>query len=365
MPPLNLMIKPVSSNCNMKCKYCFYHDLASNREVASYGKMDEKLLELIIKKAFDDADGSINFSFQGGEPTLAGLDYYKQLMDYIEKYNEDNMEVNLALQTNGILIDHNWAAFLSENDWLVGLSIDGYKDLHNYFRIDRNDKGTYKKVIQASELFKKYNVDFNILTVITDQLARHGKKVYNTYKQQNFNYLQFIRCLEHLNGKKEKYSLSPDNYELFLSNVFNEWYKDIKEENYISIRFFDNIVGMLMGIKPEACDMKGHCSFQNIIEADGSIYPCDFYVVDKWKLGNIKDMSFKEVYESERAREFIKGSTVLPEKCEQCKWLKLCRNGCKRNRDENNLNNYCTAFYNFYEKNIDRLIELKRFFLNN
>ncbi|HMA59808.1 MAG TPA: anaerobic sulfatase maturase [Halanaerobiales bacterium] len=365
MPSLNLMIKPVSSNCNMKCKYCFYHDLASNRERASYGKMDEKLLELIVKKAFTEAEGSVSFSFQGGEPTLAGLDFYKTFMDYLKKYNKDNIDVNLALQTNGIKIDQKWAAFLSENDWLVGLSIDGYKDLHNYFRIDRIEEGTYKQVIKTSELFKKCNVDFNVLTVITDQLARHGKKVYNSYKKHNFKFLQFIRCLEPLDGKKEKYSLTPENYELFLNNIFNEWYQDIKKGNYISIRFFDNVVRMLMGRKPEACEMKGHCSFQNIIESDGSIYPCDFYVVDEWKLGNIKNMSFTEVYESKKAKAFIKESTDLPKKCEQCKWLKLCRNGCKRNRDENNLNNYCTSFYNFYEKNINKLLELKRIFLNN
>ena len=362
MPSLNLMIKPVSSNCNMKCKYCFYHDLASNREVASYGKMKEGLLELIIKKVFDEAEGSVSFSFQGGEPTLAGLDFYKKFITYIKKYNTNNTNVNLAIQTNGLIIDKSWAKFLSDNNVLVGLSIDGYKDLHNFLRIDRNDKGTYQKVIKTAQMLKKHNVDFNILTVITDQLARHAKKVYNNYKKLNFDYLQFIRCLEPLDGKKEKYSLTAENYELFLNNIFSEWYKDIKNGQYVSIRFFDNIVGMLMGQQPEACEMKGHCSFQNIIEADGSIYPCDFYVVDQWKLGNIKNMSFTEVYERKKAKDFIKESTFLPEKCEECKWLKLCRNGCKRNRDKENLNIYCFSFYNFYEKNIEKLYELSKIF---
>src|SRR6056297_905088 len=147
------MIKPVSSNCNMQCKYCFYHDLAESRTVASYGIMDDELLELIVKKAFLSADQSVSFSFQGGEPTLAGLDFFKKMMEYVKKYNNDKLEVNLALQTNGLVIDDKWADFLSANNFLVGLSIDGYKELHNYFRKDRNNEGTYKQVIQTTELF--------------------------------------------------------------------------------------------------------------------------------------------------------------------------------------------------------------------
>ena len=359
---LHIMIKPVSSNCNMKCKYCFYHDLAENRQVASYGVMEEELLELIVNKAFSEADISVNFSFQGGEPTLAGLAFYKKLIDYINKYNRDNISVNLALQTNGLIIDDNWAKFLSDNDFLVGLSIDGYKSLHNYFRIDRDNEGTYNRVIKTSQLFKKHSVEFNVLTVITDQLARHIRKVYKDYKKREFKYLQFIRCLDSLEGENNNYILFPGKYKTFLNNLFNEWYKDIKEGNYISIRFFDNIVGMLMGRNPEACEMKGNCSFQNIIEADGSIYPCDFYVTDRWNLGNIKNMSFLEVYQNEKAQNFIKQSIDFPDKCKECKWVNLCRNGCRRNRDDDNLNVYCEVFYGFFEKNFEKLIEINEHF---
>jgi len=365
LPALNLMIKPVSSNCNMQCKYCFYHDLAESRTVASYGIMDDELLELIVKKAFLSADQSVSFSFQGGEPTLAGLDFFKKMMEYVKKYNNDKLEVNLALQTNGLVIDDKWADFLSANNFLVGLSIDGYKELHNYFRKDRNNEGTYKQVIQTTELFKKYSIDFNVLTVITDQLARHIRKVYRDYKNKGFKYLQFIRCLDPLEVESNDYSLSVENYQLFLNNLFNEWYKDIKDGKYISIRFFDNVVGMLMGRQPEACEMKGNCSFQNIIEADGSIYPCDFYVTDQWKLGNIINMKFSEVYQVEKAKKFIEDSTDFPDQCKECKWLNLCRNGCKRNRDDSNLNRYCKAFDGFFEKNIEKLLEVKRIFQNN
>lgn len=358
------MIKPVSSSCNMKCKYCFYHDLAKVRDVASYGKISDDLLELIVKKAFQETRNRVNFSFQGGEPTLAGLDFYKKFINYVQKYNKDDIEVNYALQTNGIIIDDNWAKFLNENNFLTGLSIDGDKKIHNYFRIDRNNEGTYNKAIKTAKLFKKYEVDFNILTVITDQTARHIKNIYNNYKKHDFRYLQFIRCIESKEQKDENIGLTPENYKNFLNELFKKWYYDIKNGKYISIRYFDNLIRMLMGLDPKACEMKGYCSMQNIIEADGSVYPCDFYVTENWQIGNVKENSFLELYEDRKTKKFIEQSTKYPQKCKNCQWFQICRNGCKRDRAQNNLNKYCISFKRFFEKNIDQLVKLSKMFSN-
>ena len=348
----------------MKCKYCFYHDLAKNRQVRSYGKMEDDLLELIIKNAFFRTKKQINFSFQGGEPTLAGLKFYKKFLNYVKKYNKGNIKVNYALQTNGLIIDDQWAKFFKDHNFLIGLSIDGNKKIHNYYRINRNNEGTYKRVIKTAELFKNYKVNFNILTVITNQLARHIKKVYKNYKKQDFKYLQFIRCIEPKDQKDKNFGLKPKNYEIFLNRLFKQWYQDIQNGKYISIRHFDNLIRILMGLEPEACEMKGFCSMQNIIEADGKVYPCDFYCIKKWEIGNIKENSFLDLYKNKTTQKFINQSTIYPQKCKKCRWFQLYRNGCRRNHNRNDLNKYCSSFKNFFKKNIDQLIKLSKIFSN-
>ena len=165
MPPISVLIKPASSLCNMRCKYCFYADITDNREVKSYGIMSEETLENLIKKAFEYASGSATFAFQGGEPTLAGLDFYRKLLQLEQKYNVKKIPVQNAIQTNGYVIDEEWAKFLAENKFLVGLSLDGTRDIHDSLRVDAAGKGTFSRVEKTAKLFKKHGVEFNILCV--------------------------------------------------------------------------------------------------------------------------------------------------------------------------------------------------------
>ena len=173
MYPLNLLIKPASGYCNFKCKYCFYDDVAQNREVESYGFMSTKTLEEIVKKALKFAKGECTFTFQGGEPTLVGLDFYKDLIKFQKKYNKKGLKIHNTIQTNGFLIDKEWAKFLHNNNFLVGISLDGTKEINDANRINANKEGTYNNILETIELFNKYKVEYNILTVVTSYVARN------------------------------------------------------------------------------------------------------------------------------------------------------------------------------------------------
>lgn len=365
MPPLSLLIKPASGNCNLRCKYCFYHSLTGIRKVKDYGIMDIDTLELIVEKALMFADHVCTFAFQGGEPTLAGLAFYQQLVEFQKKHNIKNVEVHNAIQTNGIIIDDTWARFFAENNFLVGISLDGPKKIHDAIRVDAKGEGTFNKVMHSIQLFDKYQVEYNILSVIDSYVARHIGKTYQFFRKNGFNYLQFIPCLDPLdeNPGGYEYSLTPERYAYFLKSLFDLWHKDITGGQKVSIRFFDNLVGLLMGIRPEACGMQGVCNCQFIIEADGGVYPCDFYVLDEWYLGSIKDAGFSELKFSEAGKQFVEVSKHIDPKCTDCKWFFLCRGGCRRSREpfvngKPVLNYFCSSYMEFFDYAAPRLKQI-------
>lgn len=365
MPPLSLLIKPASSACNLKCTYCFYHSLSESREVKSYGIMREEVLENMVKRVLNEADEHCSFAFQGGEPTLAGLEFFEKLTGFQKKYNHKRLKIYNSIQTNGTLIDEKWAKFLSENNFLVGLSIDGPKEIHNLNRKDCLGLDTFNKVEKTAELFKKYNVEFNILCVVTSNTAKHVKKVYKYFKEKDFKFLQFINCLDPLYEEwgSYKYSLKPKDYSKFLKELFDEWYKDFMNGNRISIRYFDSLLETMIFGKSSSCGMNGTCTCQFVIESDGGVYPCDFYVLDKWKLGNIEDITMKELFETKTNHEFIKSSFKIDEECKKCRWFTLCKGGCRRCRDskedsELDLNYYCQSYKDFFEYALPRLINV-------
>ncbi len=362
MPPLSVLIKPSSSLCNLKCKYCFYHSIAEKRLTESYGKMSIDTLESIVKKGLEYADSICTFAFQGGEPTLSGLDFFNKLIEFEKKYNIKKIPINNAIQTNGMVINDKWAQFFAGNKFLVGISLDGPKDIHDANRIDLADKGSYKRVMQTIDLFKKYGVEYNILTVINSYTARHINKIYGFFKKNNFKYLQFIPCLDPLEEEPggHNYSLTPERYTHFLKTLFDLWYNDVSKDSFISIRHFDNLVGMFMGYAPESCGMLGVCSCQFVIEADGGVYPCDFYVIDEWYLGNINEIGYEELRTSKPGMKFVDVSKHVDHACRECRWQTLCRGGCRRSREpfvngKPVLNYYCESYKEFYEYSAPRL----------
>lgn len=369
MPPVNILIKPASSNCNLRCKYCFYHSLSEARLVPSYGIMTRELSIKLIERAYEYASGFCVFAFQGGEPTLAGIDFFKEFVANAKKLQPKNLQVNFVLQTNGILIDDQWAMFLKENDFLVGLSLDGPKEINDLNRVDAKGEGSFNRIMETVDSFNRYGVEYNILSVVSNKVAKHVTKVYNFFKRNNFKYLQFIQCLDPLGEEAGNniYSLTPPMYGDFLKTLFDHWYKDITSGNMISIRYFDNLVSMVMGYPPEACGMTGRCACAFTVEADGSVYPCDFYVTDKWRMGNIMDMGLAEMENGVIAKEFIDVSLPIDEKCRRCQWLNICRGGCRRTREpfvDNlpSLNYYCPSYYEFFEHSYGRIEKLSRMF---
>jgi uncharacterized protein len=367
MSVLSLLIKPASSNCNLQCKYCFYNVLSEKREVASHGIMDYETLKEIIKKAFEYATEQCIFAFQGGEPTLAGINFYKELIELQKKYNKNHISIINTVQTNGILIDENWASFFYENNFLIGVSLDGTKDLHDINRVDGKNNGSFNKVMKGIRLLNKYKVEYNIIFVVSAKTARHANKIYNYFKKNNFNYLQFIPCIdpiEDIHGTNE-YSLSAEVYGQFLKSIFDLWYLDVLNGHAISIRYFDNLIKRVMGYNTEACGMNGICGCQFVVEANGGVYPCDFYAVDKWYMGSIMDKSIQELNDSDIVKEFIQVSEHISEECRSCKWLNLCRGGCRRDRETTNndklgLNYYCTSYKEFFDYSYERLYRLAR-----
>lgn len=365
MPPINVLIKPASSGCNMGCTYCFYDDVSSRRQTKSYGMMSVDTLECIVRKTMDYAEGSCTFAFQGGEPTLVGLTFYKELIRLQDKYKKPQLKVYNAIQTNGIVIDEEWAKFLSKNKFLVGLSMDGCERIHNMFRVDRKQQGTFAKVMETAKLFDQYKVEYNILTVVTKQLAENIKEVYEFNLENNFRYMQFIPCLDEIEEKRgeEQYSLTPRVYEQFLKDLFDRWYRDIKRGEFVYIRYFENLIQRLLGYYPEACGMMGVCTHQNVVEADGGVYPCDFYVMDRYCIGNLVKDTFKEIEENRKALGFIEASQKKDSGCLKCKWYNLCHGGCRRDRDmfesgKLGRNYWCTAYKGFFKYAAPRLEEI-------
>lgn len=366
MKNLNLLIKPASSSCNLRCRYCFYYDVADNREVKNYGIMNDDTLENMVKKVFDDVEYSANFAFQGGEPTMAGIEFFEKFHKFVEKYNTKKIIVNFSLQTNGTLLNKKWLELFKKHNYLIGLSLDGNKEMHDTFRIDAKGEGTFSRVLKAAKMMKKADVEFNILCVVNKLIAQNGKLVYNFFRNNGFRYYQFIPCLDSLSCSEEKdYTLTAEDYGKFLDETFNLWYEDMMSGKRISVRHFDNYTKILLGEEPEACDMVGHCNMNAVLESDGSMYPCDFYVLDEFKVGNINESSFEELFKSEAEMRFLRTSLAVDEKCKVCRYFKICRGGCRRHKEltaEGNYENrFCESYKYFFEKNIDKMVKVAEY----
>lgn len=365
MPSLNLLLKPASGGCNMRCSYCFYHDEQKNRDTFSYGMMSEETLEILIKKALQYATRECSFGFQGGEPTLRGLDFFRKAVELQKKYNVRGVKITNALQTNGLLIDEEWAEFLRENHFLVGLSIDGTKDVHDRNRLDTEGKGTYSRALRAAQLLRAHQVDCNVLTVVTGHTADAVTKIYNFYRRSGLLYQQYIPCLDPLGEERgsSPYSLTPDQYGKFLKTLFDLWYRDVTAGNFIYIRYFENLLGILLGHRPESCTLWGQCTIQHVVESDGSVYPCDFYCLDEWKLGNVREDEFRAFPEKSAARSFLERSVQGMEECKACPYYMLCRGGCRRDREPlsvegQNKNYFCSAYREFFDYALPRLRQI-------
>lgn len=382
MAAINLLVKPASGRCNMRCDYCFYYDEMGKRETASYGLMSEATLKNVIRRTLPRATGLFTLAFQGGEPTVRGLAFFEKVIEYVNQYNQNHVRVQYALQTNGFGMNEEWAAFFAKHHFLIGVSMDGLPEIHDKYRHSAAGGPTYERVINATKLLDKYGVDYNILTVVHREVAENIEAIYETYKKNGWAYLQFITCLDPLGEPRgtREYSLTPEIYGNFMIKLCKLWIRDLKEgfaardagkDAYVPwIRTFENYVGIMLGYRPESCEQCGACSVQYVVEADGSVYPCDFYVLDEHRMGNLNTDRLPVIDEKGAALGHVERSLPIPDKCQQCPYYDLCRNGCYRSRvfgesemtppTEEGLNYFCESYKMFFDACMGDLEEAKK-----
>jgi uncharacterized protein len=314
--------------------------------------MSEDVLEQLIKDYLSYNFSISVFSWQGGEPTLAGLDFFEEVVDIEKTYGKKGQAVGNALQTNGLLIDKNWAKFLSEYKFLVGISLDGPKEVHNYYR-----HNSWRRVMDAIQVMKEYNVEFNILTVLTDANIKKGREIYKFFRKNGFSYLQFIPALE-WDPEKQKsrpYGFEPEDYGKFLCQVFDEWKK--RDAGRISVRIFDDLLSYYLGKGAPSCTFKEKCNDYMVVEYNGDIYPCDFNVYSDWKLGNLMEKSLASISNSDIRQKFSSRKMDVSEECYKCRWHPLCHGGCQMGLIYGGINhgkNYLCPSYRMFFNHSER-----------
>ncbi len=356
MQGISVMIKPVSGRCNMECAYCFYKDEVRQRIYTPDRFMNEETLRQVVRRTIFRAEKQVQYIFQGGEPTLRGLDFFRRFVAYTEEYNHHKIAVHKTIQTNGMLLDEEWCRFLKENRFLTGLSVDGMPQTHNIYRKKDDGGNTFEAVERAAGLLDKYQAEYNILTVVTPPVAENIQEIYRFYKQKGWNYQQYIPCLEPLGEKhgSREYSLGPEQYGDFLTVLFRLWKKDLKKRTHPYIRQFDQWIRMAAGFLATACDQKGCCGVQYAVEADGSVYPCDFYMLDNYYLGNFNRDRLPGIDARRKEAGFLERSLLLDHACHSCRHYMLCRGGCQRMRDfctstGRYTNYFCRGFQKFFD----------------
>lgn len=329
------MIKPASSLCNLRCRYCFYTDIADLRDVKSYGIMSDAKRDEMLQKleAQLEPGDKINFAFQGGEPTLAGLAWFRGFTELTGRWNP-GISVTYALQTNGILLNEEWCQYLADNRYLVGLSLDLLPQCQDDARVDTAQKGTWQRLMHSIELLNRFHVEYNVLCTLTRQIARQPQKVWKTIKALDIRYTQFTPCLDALETPgKNPYALTPQRFAQFYNQLFPLWLTDFQKGEYRSIKLFDDVVNLMAYGMPTACGIHGRCQPQLVVEADGSVYPCDFYCLDEYRTGNILKDSLEQLLAAARNSPAQKREP-LPALCGQCPYLRFCGGNCKRMQRE-------------------------------
>lgn len=347
MPSVSVMFKPSSSLCNMRCRYCFYHSLAEGRELPFRGMMSEATLDTALTKIFGYADGApVSLSFQGGEPLLAGKEFFRRAAQLVAERNIRRSPVFVGVQTNGTLIDEEWCDIFVENGWLVGLSLDGDEEANRY-RVYADGSPAFGRTLEAARLMQRRGVNFNVLCVVTKQVAQNIERIYRFFKSGKFRFLQFIPVLKPLNGNVDDPSMYLDGevYGSYLRRLFDLYKADMMRGEYTSVRQLDNFVALANFRRAEQCGMNGGCSQQFVIEGDGAVYPCDFYCLDEYCLGNVNEDDFDRIASNPIAVRFVGESREYPDKCKRCRWFMMCRGGCKRESVDLDK---CSAYDSFF-----------------
>ena len=361
MSQVSLLIKPASSLCNLRCKYCFYEDVSQNREIESMGIMKEEVMKSLIDNTMTLPVDTIHYCFQGGEPTVAGIEYFYHFIQYVNEKNVSHKQIQYSIQTNGTLLNDRWIKLFKENRFLVGVSIDGYSKNHDYFRKDGKGNGTYKKILYNLRSLKNAGVSYNILTVLTKDLSRKPERLFEFYKENNFEYVQLIPCLPSLKHDQatDIFALQPKDFTTFYKRFFDLWYEEVRKGNYISVTLFDNVIPMYKGVLPSQCGMLGKCAMQIVVESNGNVYPCDFYVLDEYCCGNVCTDSLKDMVHNAIVKRFLEEPRKMCKQCDTCEFVHMCHGNCKRLGECYYDEEYC-CYKEFLEYSKERMYLLSR-----
>lgn len=315
----------------MRCEYCFY-----SRVEEMYTKRPHRMAEDVLERMIEDFVShrfpvSV-FSWQGGEPTLAGLDFFEQVIELEKKHGEKGQVMGNSLQTNGLLIDEEWASFLAKYKFLVGVSLDGPQSVHDIYRKQSGVASTWQRTMDCIGLLNRHGVAFSVLCVVSKANAADAAKLYRWLIGNGLRNLQFIPCVEMNgeNGRISDSSVGPMEYGDFLIDVFDEWKK--RDVGRVFVRTFDSILTYLGSGQHMLCTFGGSCHDYLVVEHNGDVYPCDFFVKDEWKLGNVMDAPLASFLESDKAKGFAAEKENYSEKCAACRWVELCNGGCQKDR---------------------------------
>lgn len=357
---LSLLVKPASYRCNLRCSYCFY--LGKERLFGSGKVMTGAILERMIS-SFLALDLPVHaFGWQGGEPTLMGLDFFRQVTDLQSKYGSSGRVVCNGLQTNGVLLDDDWCRHLAKFNFLVGISIDGPAGIHNRHRITTGGDGSYALVMRGLEALKRGGVEHNILTLVSDSNAGRPLDVYNHLKELGAKYHQYIECVEFDGaGNLMPYAVKPGQWGEFLCRIFDEWYA--VDRFKVSVRLFDSILAMMLDGQANVCAMAKNCCQYLVVEHNGDVYPCDFFVEPEHKLGNIETGGWLEFVRSPAFAAFGAAKSCWNARCASCRYLEFCAGCCRKNRAgrgavPGGLSALCEGWELFYQHALPRLREI-------
>ncbi len=370
MPTRNissLLVKPAGANCNLKCDYCFYLEKSSLFDTKVL-RMNESTLTEMSKQSSKQSGTHLSFVWQGGEPCLLGLDFFKRVIDLQLQYAKGKTITNV-LQTNGTLLNIDWVKFLSRYKFLLGLSIDGPEKIHNSFRVNLANKGSWKQVMQNYFLLKEHNVAVNALAVVHKLSAKNVDLVYDFFKLNSFHFVQYIPIFEKNENGLKHFSLTSESYGVFLCRLLDRWVADLYNGTALNIRTFDAIFENYVGIGSSECTFNENCGGYLVVEHNGNTYSCDYFVSNEAELGNLHKDRLVDVFNSDKHLNFTQQKQPKNNECAICEYLIYCNSGCPKHwikgNDNKRYNYYCSSYKQFFQKAHPKFLELKEIYFNS
>ena len=353
--PLYVMLKSIGAVCNLGCTYCYYLEKKElYPDKGSKTIMSDDLLERFVSQYIEaQTMQPILFTWHGGEPLMRDISFYKKALELQRKYAKGK-QISNTLQTNGTLLNDEWCEFFRENNFLIGISIDGAKPFHDKYRTTKDLRPTFDHVLRGINLLKKHGVEYNIMGVVNDFNINYPLEFYQFFKDIDSHYIQFSPVVERdSNGNVTQWSVTPEKWGDFLIAIFNEWVR--KDVGIYFVQYFDSALANWVGVDPGICIFAKNCGHAGVMEFNGDVYSCDHFVYPQYKLGNINDKTLIEMMYSTQQSEFgLAKSASLSSQCKQCKYLFACRGECPKNRisktqSGEEINYLCNGYYKFFE----------------